>query len=167
MKGGLAECARRGGEAQKRQCLLIAHQSSTRKKTPRQEHYSVAAAGQNHSRVASQGDWRPVGNGPSFAKHRCYNWSSDKTNTLPRSERLPVLGHNDSPSENREYDPGQHRSAECPCRRTPHCCCIQTFQRHFSGCPRSMTRQLRNSARRVDRTGVANLAREKCVISQK
>ena len=41
------------------------------------------------------------------------------------------------------------------------------FQLHFSGRSRSMRRQVRNSECRVDRTGVANLAREKCVIPQK
>src|SRR4029453_12643242 len=124
MKGGLAECTRRGGEAQKRQCLLIAHQSSTRKKTPRQEAHPVGVAGKNRSSFAWQGDGRPVGNGPRCAKRRCYNWLSDKTNTLPRSERLPVLGHNDSPSGNRECDPEKYRSVECPCRWRPHFCVL-------------------------------------------
>src|SRR5438132_2953732 len=121
MKGCLVVSNRRGGEARKRQCLLIGSRSSIRNNTHRQEHYWLAVAGKNRSSFPSQGDWRRRADAPSRrAVLRCCSRWSDKTNTPLRSERLSVLGRNDSPSENREQNPVHDRSAECRCRRTPH-----------------------------------------------
>src|SRR4029077_2190972 len=116
----MAECTHRGDEARKHSCLLVGPPRSIRKTTSPREHCSVAVAAKSRSRFAPQGDWPPVENGPNFVKHHCYNWSSGRTNILPRFERLPALGRNDWPSENRESDLGQDRSAECPRRRAGH-----------------------------------------------
>ena len=169
MNRWLAGWTRRGGEARKRQCLLIGCRSSIRKTTPRQEHCSLAVAGRNRSSLAWQGDWRRRPAAPNrCAVSHCYNWLSDKTKILRRFEQLSVLGRNDSPSENREPDLEQHHSAECPCRPPrAHYHWIESFQRHCSGNWGSMTRQLHNPERPVYRKGVADLAREKCAIFQK
>ena len=80
----MAGCIHRGGEARKHWRLLVGPPRSIRKRTHRQEHCSIAVAAKNHSGLASQGDWHPAENGPNFAKRHCYNWLSDKTNTLDR-----------------------------------------------------------------------------------
>ena len=59
-----------------------------------------------------------------------------------------------------------HQSARADVRR-PIVVEYNSCNGIFLGCRRSTTRRVRNSERRVDQTGVANLAREKCAIPQK